>query len=124
MWEELVLGASPSYHWAWAPRPLIVGAGLEAWADQQLAATFTRDCLYYTTSLHARVDTNLLEPYARAWSARWEDRTKADAFVAAMGRIREEMLRQYEDDLERRIRERAERRMRGDYGSYYDEEDY
>ena len=119
-WEALVLGASASYHWAWAPRPLIVGAGLEAWADQQLAATFTRDCLYYTTSLHARVDTNLLVPYARAWSARWEDRTKAGAFVAAMGRIREEMLRQYEDDLERRL---ERRRMRGDYGSDYDEEE-
>ena len=37
-----------------------------------------------------------------------------------MGRIREEMVRQYEDDLERRIRER----MRGDYGSDSDEEDY
>ena len=41
-----------------------------------------------------------------------------------MGRIREEMVRQYEDDLERRIRERAERRMRGEYGSDYDEENY
>ena len=120
-WEELVLGASPSYHWAWAPRPLIVGAGLEAWADQQLAATFTRDCLYYTTRLHSRVDTNLLEPYARAWSARWEDRTKAGAFVAAMGRIREVMVRQYEDDMERRL---EQRRMRGEYGSDSDEEDY
>ena len=94
-----------------------IGAGLEAWADQQLAATFTRDCLYYSTSLNARVDTNLLGAYARTWSARWEDRTKADAFVAAMDRIREEMLRQYEDDLERR-------RIRGEYGSDYDEEDY
>ena len=74
----------------------LIGAGLEAWADQQLAATFTRDCLYYSTSLNARVDTQLLELYARAWSARWEDRTKADAFVAAMGRIREEMVRQYD----------------------------
>ena len=120
-WEERVLGASASYHWAWAPRPLIVGAGLEAWADQQLAATFTRDCLYYSTSLNARVDTNLLGAYARTWSARWKDRTKADAFVAAMGRIREEMVRQYEDDLERRIRERQ---IRGEYGSDYDEEDY
>ena len=44
--------------------------------------------------------------------------------MAAMGRIREEMVRQYEDDLERRIRERAERRIRGDYGSDSDEEDY
>ena len=66
----------------------------------------------------------MLEPYARAWSAGWGDRTKAGAFVAAMGRIREEMVRQYEDDLERWIRERAERRMQGDYGSDSDEEDY
>ena len=94
-----------SYHWAWAPRPLIVGAGLEAWADQQLAATFTRDCLYYTTRLHSRVDTNLLEPYARAWSARWEDRTKAGAFVAAMGRIREAFARQLADEERQRRRE-------------------
>ena len=63
----------------------------------------------------------MLELYARAWSARWEDRTKADAFVAAMGRIREEMVRQYEDEEERRIEER--RRIRGDYGSDYDEEE-
>ena len=98
-----------------------IGAGLEAWADQQLAATFTRDCLYYSTSLNARVDTNLLGAYARTWSARWEDRTKAGAFVAAMGRIREDMVRQYEDDLERQL---ERRRMRGEYGSDYDEEDY
>ena len=120
-WHEILLGVelchnSSRLKESW---PLI-GAGLEAWADQQLAATFTRDCLYYTTSLNARVDTNLLEAHARTWSARWEDRTKAGAFVAAMGRIREEMVRQYEDDLERRIRER----MRGDYGSDSDEEDY
>ena len=120
-WEERVSGASASYHWAWAPRPLIVGAGLEAWADQQLAATFTRDFLDYSTEPDARVDANLLDSTARAWSARWEDRTKADAFVAAMGRIREEMVRQYEDEEERRI---EERRIRGDYGSDYDEEDY
>ena len=63
----------------------------------------------------------MLEAYARTWSARWEDRTKAGAFVAAMGRIREEMLRQYEDDLERRL---ERRRIRGEYGSDYDEEDY
>ena len=41
-----------------------------------------------------------------------------------MGRIREEMVRQYEDDLrddlERRIRERQNR---GEYGSDYDEEE-
>ena len=63
----------------------------------------------------------MLEPYARAWSAGWGDRTKAGAFVAAMGRIREEMVRQYEDDLERRL---ERRRMRGEYGSDSDEEDY
>ena len=58
----------------------------------------------------------MLEPYARAWSAGWGDRTKAGAFVAAMGRIREEMVRQYEDE--------ELRRMRGGYGSDSDEEDY
>ena len=100
----------------------LIGAGLEAWTDQQLAATFTRDFLDYSTERDARVDTNLLDSTARAWSARWEDRTKAGAFVAAMGRIREEMVRQYEDEEERRIEER--RRMRGDYGSDSDEEDY
>ena len=62
----------------------------------------------------------MLEPYARAWSAGWEDRTKAGAFVAAMGRIREDMVRQYEDDLERQL---ERRRMRGEYGSDYDEEE-
>ena len=122
-WHEILLGVELCHKDR--PDMPLIGAGLEAWADQQLAATFTRDCLYYSTSLNARVDTNLLELYARAWSARWEDRTKADAFVAAMGRIREEMVRQYEDDLrddlERRIRERQ---IRGEYGSDYDEEDY
>ena len=121
-WHEILLGVelchkSSRLKESW---PLI-GAGLEAWADQQLAATFTRDFLDYSTELHARVDTNLLDSYARTWSARWEDRTKADAFVAAMGRIREDMLRQYEDDLERRL---ERRRIRGEYGSDYDEEDY
>ena len=120
-WHEIVLGVelchnSSRLKESW---PLI-GAGLEAWADQQLAATFTRDCLYYSTSLNARVDTNLLGAYARTWSARWEDRTKAGAFVAAMGRIREDMVRQYEDDMERRL---EQRRMRGEYGSDYDEEE-
>ena len=42
--------------------------------------------------------------------------------MAAMGRIREEMVRQYEDEEERRIEER--RRIRGEYGSDSDEEDY
>ena len=99
---------------------LFSAAGIPAATCKALAA-----CESSQSSLRpTRVDTNLLELYARAWSARWEDRTKADAFVAAMGRIREEMVRQYEDDLERRIRERAERRMRGEYGSDYDEEDY
>ena len=51
---------------------------------------------------------------------KYRRRTRGHAFVAAMGRIREEMVQQYEDDLERRIRER----MRGDYGSDSDEEDY
>ena len=37
-----------------------------------------------------------------------------------MGRIREEMVRQYEDDLERRL---ERRRIRGEYGSDYDEEE-
>ena len=63
----------------------------------------------------------ILDTTARTWSENWEDRTKAGAFVAAMGRIREEMLRQYEDDLERRL---ERRRIRGEYGSDYDEEDY
>ena len=119
-WHEIVLGVELCHKDR--PDMPLIGAGLEAWADQQLAATFTRDCLYYSTSLNARVDTNLLEAYARTWSARWEDRTKAGAFVAAMGRIREDMVRQYEDEEERRIEER--RRMRGDYGSDSDEEDY
>ena len=118
-WHEVLLGVELCHKDR--PDMPLIGAGLEAWADQQLAATFTRDCLYYSTSLNTRVDTNSLELYARAWSARWEDRTKADAFVAAMGRIREEMLRQYEDDLERRL---ERRRIRGDCGSDSDEEDY
>ena len=42
--------------------------------------------------------------------------------MAAMGRIREEMVRQYEDEEERRIERRRIRRE--EYGSDYDEEDY
>ena len=87
-WHEIVLRvqlrhSSSRLRESW---PLI-GAGLEAWADQQLAATFTRDFLDYSTERDARVDTNLLDSTARAWSARWEDRTKAGAFMAEMGRI-------------------------------------
>ena len=44
--------------------------------------------------------------------------------MAAMGRIREEMVQQYEDDLLRDLERRIRERMRGDYGSDYDEEDY
>ena len=95
----------------------LIGAGLEAWADQQLAATFTRDFLDYSTERDARVDTNLLDSTARAWSARWEDRTKAGAFMAAMGPIREEISRQIADEELRRDTPR-------EYRSDSDEEDY
>ena len=95
----------------------LIGAGLEAWADQQLAATFTRDFLDYSTERDARVDTNLLDSTARAWSARWEDRTKAGAFMAAMGPIREEISRQIADEELRLDTPR-------EYRSDSDEEDY
>ena len=95
----------------------LIGAGLEAWTDQQLAATFTRDFLDYSTERDARVDTNLLDSTARAWSARWEDRTKAGAFMAAMGPIREEISRQIADEELRLDTPR-------EYRSDSDEQDY
>ena len=59
----------------------------------------------------------MLGAYARTWSARWEDRTKAGAFMAAMGPIREEISRQIADEELRLDTPR-------EYRSDSDEEDY
>ena len=82
----------------------LIGAGLEAWADQQLAATFTRECLDFSIVLYFE-DVRILDTTARTWSENWEDRTKAGAFVAAMGRIREAFSRQLADEERQRRRE-------------------
>jgi len=59
----------------------------------------------------------LLDTTARTWSNAWEDRTKAGAFMAAMGPIREEISRQIADEELRRDTPR-------EYRSDSDEEDY
>ena len=68
----------------------LIGARLEAWTDQRLAATFTRECLDPGRVLYNAAADNWyphpqpLDITARTWSAGWEDRAKAGAFVAAI----------------------------------------
>ena len=68
----------------------LVGIGLEAWADSQLAGEFAAnymlDNLYYTGD-----DLHMLDVTAPLWSEGWENRANARAFCAEIARIREEL---------------------------------
>ena len=68
----------------------LVGIGLEAWADSQLAGEFAAnymlDNLYYTGD-----DLHMLDITAPLWSEGWENRANARAFCAEIARIREEL---------------------------------
>ena len=66
----------------------LVGRGLEAWSDTDLAARFTRK--FHVRYGYSRSYATVAEMYfhgARAWSDDWVDRTKASAFVVEMARI-------------------------------------
>ena len=66
----------------------LVGRGLEAWSDTDLAAKFTRK--FHVRYGYSRLYATEAEMYfhgARAWSDNWVDRTKASAFVVEMARI-------------------------------------
>lgn len=58
----------------------LIGAGLESWADPKLAAQLMDEIYEYRT--HRLVET------AHTWSANWQDRDKARAFVAETEKIR------------------------------------
>ena len=66
----------------------LVGIGLEAWADSQLAGDFAAnymlDNLHYTGD-----DLDMLDVTAPLWSEGWENRTNARVFCAEIARIRE-----------------------------------
>ena len=62
----------------------LVGCGLEAWADPQLAVLFLR--VYLEKCWYIR-DVETFYLVAQDVPANWEDRTKANAFIAEMGRI-------------------------------------
>ena len=65
----------------------LVGRGLEAWSDAKLAAKFTREYLAEYADPWSAYDneTNMYDTYA--WASDWQDRAKADAFVAEMEEI-------------------------------------
>ena len=67
----------------------LVGRGLGAWSDPKLAAVFTR---HYLLHYGHGNDIEMHDTTARAWSDDWEDRTKANAFIAEIARIWNEML--------------------------------
>ena len=69
----------------------LIGTGLEAWVNPQLAARFT--CEYLRFSGYGS-DTEMYDIVAQTWSDNWGDRMKAGMFVAEMGRIRKEISRQ------------------------------
>ena len=79
-----------------------VGDGLMDWADPSNAVTLMHglldvwDCDIYTNG-------NLLDATARAWSANWADRAKADRFVAAAVDHRE--MLEYEERREQELLE-------------------
>ena len=75
----------------WELAPLI-GIGLEAWADPILAARFTHRYFCF----HLRVHSTAL--MAKTWSDRWEDRAKANAFIAEIARIWNASLGEPEED--------------------------
>jgi hypothetical protein len=62
----------------------LVGRGLEAWADQQLAVLFLRVYLEKCWYIH---DAGTFCLVAQDFPANWEDRMKANAFIAEMGRM-------------------------------------
>ena len=72
----------------------LVGIGLEAWADSQLAGDFAAnymfDNLHYTGD-----DLDMLDVTAPLWSEGWENRANARVFCAEIARIREELAERH-----------------------------
>ena len=72
----------------------LVGIGLEAWADSQLAGDFAAnymfDNLHYTGD-----DLDMLDVTAQLWSEGWENRANARAFCAEIARIREALAERH-----------------------------
>jgi len=72
----------------------LVGIGLEAWADPQLAGDFAAN--YMLDNLHfTGDDLDMLDVTAPLWSEGWENRTKARAFCAEIARIREALAERH-----------------------------
>ena len=82
----------------------LVGIGLEAWADSQLAGDFAAN--YMLDNLHfTGDDLDMLDVTAQLWSEGWENRAKARAFCAEIARVRE------------RLAERRAAELNGEYDS-------
>ena len=90
-----------------------VGDGLKDWANLSYAVTFMSNLLDMWDWEHYQNNLNLLDATARAWSANWADRAKADRFVAEAVEHREEL-----ENEERREREMMEE------DSYSSEDDF
>ena len=80
-----------------------VGDGLKDWANLSYAVTFMSNLLDMWDWEHYQNNLTLLDATARAWSANWADRAKADRFVAAAVDHRE--MLEYEERREREMME-------------------
>ena len=115
-----------------------VGIGLECWADlQEAVEAMVHFMEFLGNGSHMLCismdndplpeDVALVDATARAWSAEWEDRAKADLFVAAAERHRDEILadmRRREEWRRRQCEEEEEEEQRRMAEGYFFEPYY
>ena len=73
---------------------VLIGDGLEQWADATLAANFFVEFLIDGPDHHACLEI------CQDLSRNWRDRSKAAAFVAVQQEITEDIQRQFDEDWE------------------------
>ena len=71
----------------------LLGSGLESWAEPGDMVSFIDWLRDWTDA-----DVHLMNEAAEAWSSRWQDRRKADAFVAAAASKVEQWFNDYGPD--------------------------
>ena len=104
----------------------VLGSGLEAWSDAELAAKFTGEYLSYLGYWDTPENIYSL---AKAFSDEWSDRTKADVYMTEMAEVRERIARQPVEDVareweEEEAQEWREAQARDDGNEDDDEDDY